>query len=313
MALGKENCANSKDQRMKCKEGQVWNTLNEAKSDYKGVDASAFYEGGTYKGDGTDGESVSDITNINSKDIGKNIDDEFKGDALAKEFEQKCAGTTDGKCDGYIHEKEVEFLENAKLEHISSTKIKSEEIKKMDENQLEEYAKKEGYEKDLEDCKTKFPTNAKEQSKCIGEVYEKERLSVIREIDDKLKKMVITEDDKTDPSKVSSKIATRKEVIADQTDRIERVYRYNNIVTSFLSYEKDKGNNEKEKGSNYAVFETELEGADKADLKYFNKIKDYHSQKSGGRTPTGNNNGDDRVELGLIDRLLGFEPEEENP
>ncbi len=302
---------------------KVAKTLHQTREDMKsmqqgkdvGFQAETFYGDGAYKGDGTKGDTVSEITNIASASIKKSYEG---ANEQLKDFKKDCTDGSQDECDKYFDGNEYDHLQKAKVEHHAATEIKAKQIMALKDGELEKFVEQEGYEGPLKLCQEaeENQNDPEKVKECVTNVFKAERLAVIKEIEQRINGVAIKKETagntSTDPAENQKKVEKRQEYFEEESARIERIYQYNNVVTSYLDVTyKDANGETTEGGANIKAFENEKEKYEGSDSNYFSKVTKFHDP-SKNRQPSSNENERDCINIGFIDTVLGYISKDEN-
>lgn len=255
--------------------------------------------------------SLDKITTLSSKELVDNVDS-FKGNEdEVKELQEKCF--QDGK---FLEKNEECSILKASVNQESFEKIEDEEIAKQavvlnklqqlktktDKEELEKILRETGlYEK----YKDRLGSDAAmaELVDVIEDNYKAERKAVLNDLKARFERerqltKTLSETDRED--KVKTIAEEKLEDIAQHKKRVETLFQYSNIASSYLSLEDKDG---KEVGSNSISRQIEIADLDKED-----EIRQYISDTD--ESSGGGSSGSATVDINVIDSILGQGSEE---
>jgi hypothetical protein len=248
-------------------------------------------------GRGNQDHTLDNLTNFTATDMLKNPDEE-----LQKKIKDCEENSGDTKCENFIAvsddldkaykstAREINFQREAELARIKDLKGKN----------LEDYLKDNGYFEILAELKDDPNLDI---AQAVGRIFDAKRDALIAGMQAKMGKRQISKQEvAADAGAKTRAIETSVTEARDERGRLAQIVLFNNIVTSFLSLERDTGKGQREQlGRNVNPFEKEQRNLPSGQASLFQNLKNSTADGS-GKKHTGEElmTGTD-----FIDQLLG--------
>lgn len=228
---------------------EVEKKYNELKRKGTTVSLDTLFKKGQY-----DRKNIDDITSISSKELVEKVSSYEENKKTAEDLEEKCF--QDGKflyqdeeCKALGGELDGEDLAKVQLDTEAETALYLERIKKLkeggDNEELKEYLIKHGlhdYIPNLEDGSI----SPDQLVQLISDKYKAERKALINNMNDRFYSLTKKKSDKADDA--AATVSDIKKVAEDQVaeiqqhkDRLETLFNYSNIVSSYLQAKDEQG------------------------------------------------------------------------
>jgi len=279
---------------------EAFNKMKNATSGYDNEVFGQIYKG--IYGDKQDEKSIDEITTITSRDVGLSLDTEKN----KEEFEVcEKAGFDSEECATFVNKDEEEF-KNVEVEFEATTALKLKEMEKLKNDEIKNYLNQNAMSNYLK--KFEEGTLTEDQIKeIIQQKYKSERLALINELRDKLNQNTLQKspDPKANQDAEKNDILTKvKNEIEGKKDRLENLFRYSNVITSYLEIAGEDG---EENSQNVTGLKEELRIAQEE-----NEGEEYFENLSIDDQNVSDSNQAVFVNINVIDQLLGNEVEKEN-
>lgn len=275
-------------------------------------------------------DGIDLLTSISSKELTDNVASYKDADKLAEELEEKCfdkdeqSGTLTLKedaggnkdCEPLLADLNSSVLDSIDLDTEAKTQLKLQQLQKIqDEKELEKFL--------VDNNLTQYKGRMKELLEgdggmdMIKELIEQEftnkRKALVDGLNEKFKaqrKIRVVKDasdaDKAKEKEARSNVAAKTLAeIEASNDRVQTLFEYSNIVTSFLTLKDDK--TDEEVGANTTGRELELKASEKDQS---NNLAKYFGGDSG--TASGREKGGETEYVELIDKIINFGEEKES-
>lgn len=277
-------------------------TLEKFQKDFRPKTDLSAIRAASFKQDFNASDStLDDLTSISSTELTDKVDTFSKGEDEAERLQEECI-------DGDVfNEEECEelaiTLDKDKFDEIKQNDLAQRELylkrvenAKNNKEELEKLLKENGlYEryKDLLDDPAALETDL---VNIITDNYKAEREAAISDLSERFKKEIGLKNKKNDSSEAQTKKEIAQEKIDDietQKKRVETLYQYSNIASSFLDVESSDGKS----ASNVRAREIEL-----ADLEDGDLVKEYLKDAPSTEQSSGSST---NIDLNVIDTILG--------
>jgi hypothetical protein len=253
-----------------------------------------------YSGKGQGEKSIDEITSISSKEITENakIQSIQGSENKAKEFKEDCESNPNfvGDCSRYVIDETK--IANIEVEFEAATALKLKEIESLKNSnnleQLEKYLLDNGMNQQAEKL-AKNELSQEEITEIIKNKFKAERMAVLNNLKEQLNRRSSAKSDAVLSANIESDIKDKK-------NRLDNIFHYSNIITSFLEIEDSQGNISKNRNS----LDIERQGmqnfgnqaSQSGSEDYFIELsKDAQENSSAGSATN--------VDLGIIDLILG--------
>lgn len=221
---------------------KVQELLQELDSNFKvksGLALNTTFKGEYKEGQGSDEVRVDNITAISSKELISKVDQFDKNKSEIENCIDPDTGsvnTADPNCSKFINEEDIDKIRNASLEAVAETQAylkRIDELKGKDEEDIKTFLRKHGLDKYVDQVGT---LDDDELITLIKTKYKSDRQAVISLMNDKLHDIINKEEDKAEiiQEVTSDKISE----IDNKKERIETLFNYSNMVTSYLDIER---------------------------------------------------------------------------
>lgn len=251
------------------------------------------------KGGGSD-KSINELTTVSSNLVHKNYDYEQELDNAKKCFDdgnpesQACIEFYKKDAD-ITEEKQQKLLLDLELKTAAQIKLLKKKIGDLDNQEMEEYLKENGYTAQAQALADK-PGTLDQVKMDLYSAQKAEKLAIIKEMNERLEKLEIKKDD-TDPT---AELTEMQQQVEKKENKLRGIYHYSNIVTGYLDVEGGQSNTQS------VLIEGEDSDIDDTDSYLSSYVNE--AETMGSTTAASDNS---VVDLNFIDQLLN--KTEKNP